>query len=175
METLPREMVMKALTDVMAEAYEGPADPRGTWFVDNAPDAGVFGVLDGISADGASRAPGPGRATLAAHAGHLRFSLEVSRRWISGERPRADWRESWAVSSVGEEEWRALKAALRDEYAELRRVLDAMPVFDPVSFTSMVAALAHAAYHLGAMRQLALAVRTAETSPEHTGAAVAAE
>ena len=171
METLPREMVMEAIGAVLAEAYEGPRDPRGTWFVNNAADAGFFPTLDGLGAAEASRPAGPGRSTVAAHAGHIRFSLEVSRRWVNGERGGFDWHQSWATSTVDDAAWAELRAGVRQEYAAFRRALDEAGELDAPGFTGVLGALAHAAYHLGAVKQMALELRGAVTTTETAGAA----
>ena len=172
METLPREMVMKAVGTVLAEAYEGPQDPRGTWFVNNAADAGFFPTLDALSAEDASRPPHAGRSTVAAHAGHLRFSLEVSRRWVTGDRGPFDWGQSWAVREVDDAAWAELRAGIRQEYASFRRALDEAGELDFLAFAGVLGALAHAAYHLGAVKQMVLELRGAAPPAEaSTGAA----
>ncbi|HEX6751590.1 MAG TPA: DinB family protein [Longimicrobium sp.] len=174
METLPREMVMKAVGMVLAEAYEGPQDPRGTWFVNNAADAGFLPTLDALSAEEASRPPHPGRSTVAAHAGHLRFSLEVSRRWVAGERGPFDWGQSWAVREVDDATWAELRAGIRQEYASFRRALGEAGELDFLAFAGVLGAVAHAAYHLGAVKQMVLELRGAapsEPAEASTGAA----
>jgi hypothetical protein len=171
METLPREMVMKAIGDILAEAYEGPRDPRGTWFVNNAADAGFFPTLDGLSAEEASRAPGAGRTSVAAHAGHMRFSLEVSRRWAVGERGPFEWHQSWAVSTVDEAAWGELRDGLRREYDAFREMLETTPVFEPLSFTGLVAHVAHVGYHLGAVKQIVRELRSNDAGAAAEGTA----
>ena len=166
MADLPREMVLRSLLEVLREAYEGPPDPSGTWFVNNQPDCGVFGTLAALPAAEASRAPGPGRPSAAAHAGHLRFSLDASARWIRGERARLNWGESWAVSAVDEPAWAELQDDLRRAYEDLRGTVERLESLDHDSLTGAVGALAHAAYHLGALRQVAAAVR----APDEIGA-----
>ncbi|HET7460304.1 MAG TPA: hypothetical protein VFJ82_03615 [Longimicrobium sp.] len=171
MEMLPRGMVMEAIGTVLAEAYEGPPDPSGTWFVNNAADAGFFPTLDALSAEEASRAAGAGRSTVAAHAGHIRFGLEVSRRWVTGDRGPFDWHQSWAVSTVDDAAWAELRAGLRQEYAAFRRAIDDVREWDESRFAGVVGNLAHAAYHLGAVKQMVLELRgTASTRAETAGA-----
>jgi len=171
MEMLRREMVMEAIGSILTEAYEGPPDPGGTWFVNNAADAGFFPTLDALSADEASRAAGPGRSTVAAHAGHIRFGLEVSRRWVTGDRGPYDWHQSWAVSTADEAAWAELRAGLRQEYAAFRRALGEVGAWDESRFTGLLGNLAHAAYHLGAVKQMVLELRgTSNTQAETAGA-----
>lgn len=170
METLQRGVVTKAVEEILTEAYEGPPDPSGTWFVNNAADAGFFPTLDGLSADEASRAVRAGGSTVAAHAGHMRFSLEVSRRWVSGDRGPYDWRQSWAVREVDAAAWAELRAGLRHEYRAFRRALDEAEDFTQPVFTGVVGAVAHVAYHLGAVKQMLLELR-ATPAGEPAGAA----
>jgi hypothetical protein len=174
MATLPREMVLKAVEGVLAEAYEGPQDPRGTWFVNNAPGAGFLATLDALSAEEASRAPAAGRSTVAAHAGHLRFSLEVSRRWVRGKRGPFDWGRSWAVREVDAAAWAELRSGVRQEYDAFRRALHELGEIDFLAFSGVLGAVAHAAYHLGAVRQMVLELRGAPSSAAAETAAGAA-
>lgn len=156
MPDLSREAVLRAVMPILAEAYAGPPDPRRTHFLNNEPDCGVFGTLDGLSAAQASTPLAPGRPTVAAHAEHLRFSLDVSTRWLRGEHVKADWPASWSVQTVDEDAWVRLRERLRDEYAQLLELLDAWEM-DEELLAGIVGTVAHAAYHLGALRQAALA------------------
>ena len=172
METLPRDGVMKSLRMVLKEAYEGPQDPRGTWFVEMAPDTGLFGTLASMGAGEASRPPAAGRSTIAGHAAHLRFSLEVARRFLGGDRGPFDWKQSWAVGSVDEAAWAELRSGLRQEYDAFRRALDEAGELDWLLLSAMFGGLAHVAYHLGAIRQMVMELRgvprlAAETAGAH--------
>ncbi|HEX6039163.1 DinB family protein [Longimicrobium sp.] len=164
MPDLSRQVVLRAVMPILAEAYAGPADPRSTNFVNNAPDCGVFGTLDGLSAAQASTPPAPGRSTAAAHAEHLRFSLDVSNRWLRGDDPKAHWPSSWAVQTVDEEGWMRLRERLRDEYAQFLELIDARAEMDEELLGGIVGTVAHAAYHLGALRQVAELVSQSATA-----------
>jgi hypothetical protein len=148
-----------ALTTLLREGVEGPPDPRGTYFVSNAPDAGLLGTLDRLTAEQASVTPTADRRSIAAHAGHVLFALNASRRWITGERPRLNWKESWLVSAVDEQQWDQLRADIRAAHAALRTAIEQTSNWDDVTTGSAVAIVAHAAYHLGAIKQLAANVR----------------
>lgn len=155
MPDLSRQALLRAVMPILAEAFAGPADPRSTQFVNNEPDCGVFGTLDRLPAAQASTPPAPGRSTAAAHAEHLRYSLDVSTRWLRGDHSGADWPSSWAVQSVDDEGWMRLRERLRDEYAQFLELVDARAEVDEELLGGIVATIAHAAYHLGALRQIA--------------------
>jgi len=143
-----------AVLELLEEAFEGPRDPRSTWFVSNAPDSGIFGTLAGLSPQEASRAPGPGRRSAAAHTSHLAFSLRVSAAKLRGEEPAVNWAESWAVSSVDERGWAGLRASLRADYDAARAQLASRTEWDAEALAGAMAIVAHCAYHLGALRQI---------------------
>ncbi len=154
METLPQSTATASVLDLLEEAFEGPRDPRSTWFVSNAPDSGIFGTLDALSPQDASRAPGPGRRSAAAHTSHLAFSLRVSAAQLRGEQPAVNWAESWAVSSVDERGWAGLRASLRGDYDATRAELASRTEWEPEALAAAMAIVAHCAYHLGALRQI---------------------
>jgi hypothetical protein len=161
MPDLSRQAVLRTVMPILAEAFAGPADPRRTLFVSTEPDSGVFGTLDRLSAAQASTPPAPGRATAAAHAEHLRYSLDYGTRWLRGDRPRADWPSSWAVQAVDDEAWVRLRERLRDEYAQLLELVDGRAEMDEALLGAIVLAIAHTSYHLGALRQMAASASAA--------------
>jgi hypothetical protein len=150
----------EALLELFSEAYTGP-NHAYTWFIDNAPGSGLFGTLGALSAEEASR-PGPSGATIAAHAEHLRWSLALANAFARGEEPKVDWKESWTVRTVDAEAWESLRSELRQEYETLHAALSKQADFsDRQLLTGIMALVPHAAYHLGAIRQLRLFVKGA--------------
>jgi hypothetical protein len=152
----------RAVLVLLEEGHVGPGDARSTWFVENAPDAGFLRTLEGIPADLASRPAVEGGATIAAHANHLRYSLELANRAARGENPYAgaDWAGSWKLKQVSEPEWKALTASLRAEYERIREAIAGgqdWADFQVVAGTLGV--IAHGAYHLGAIRQMLRVLR----------------
>lgn len=154
MSEIPRETVLRAVLPILSEAFAGPADPRSTHFVNNAPDCGLFGTLDALTAGQASLAVDGGGATAAAQAEHVRFSLDVSIRWMRGERPEVDWARSWDVREVDDDAWTVLRDQLRRTYDAFVVMAHQQPM-DAELLEGLVATVAHAAYHLGALRQIA--------------------
>lgn len=154
MPEIPRETVLRAVLPILSEAFAGPADPRSTHFVNNEPDCGLFGTLDALTAEQASTPVEEGGATAAAQAEHVRFSLDVSTRWMRGEREKADWARSWDVMEVDDDAWTELRKELRRAYDAFVVMVHQQPM-DAELLEGLVATVAHAAYHLGALRQIA--------------------
>lgn len=171
MSDLSRETVLRAVLPVLSEAFAGAADPARTHFVNNAPDCGVFGTLDALSAEQASTPPAPGRPTAAAHAEHLRFSFDVSARWMSGADVSAEWARSWEVQALDEAGWTELRQALRRAYEDFVVGVHQRAPIDEEFLAALVSTVAHAAYHLGALRQAALAVGGAPAAEPEAAAA----
>ncbi|MBW3571549.1 MAG: DinB family protein [Gemmatimonadetes bacterium] len=165
MSEIPREAVLRAVLPILSEAFAGPADPRSTHFVDNQADCGLFGTLDALTAGQASTPVQEGGSTAAAQAEHVRFSLDVSTRWMRGEREKADWASSWEVREVDDDAWTALRQQLHGAYDAFVVMVHQQPM-DAELLDGLVATVAHAAYHLGALRQIARhAAARAETAP----------
>jgi hypothetical protein len=149
------EAFKESLLELLSEAYTGP-NHTYTWFIGNGPGSGLFGTLDGISAEDASRAQ-PYGSTVAAHTEHLRWSLAHANVFARGEVPAGNWAESWSLCEVDAAVWDELRAALRREYETLLAAIEQQEDFsDPQMLTGIMALVPHAAYHLGAIRQMVL-------------------
>ena len=144
------EIVLKQILSVLQEAFEGPQQ-KWSYFTDNDPKAGLFGTIEAIGAEKASVIVG--EDTIASHVHHVIFGLRVSAGWIKGERNPRNWSESWSVSAVDEAEWTKLLSQLRNGYKLLKSAIQSSGADDEQSVGSAAAALAHVAYHLGAIQQ----------------------
>lgn len=136
-----------ALVHSLKMALEGD-EHNGGWY------NGLLFALESVSAEQASRASAEGRATVAAHAEHVRFTLEVANAWLRGERPEINWADSWKVQQVNEAEWEALKAGLRQQYETLLEMARGRPTWREPGVALMIDNIAHTAYHAGAIRQM---------------------
>ena len=157
-ESVPA-FVVRQLHAVLRETFEGP-QAKWTYFIDNKPDAAVFGTIEALTAADASRPLGAGESTIASHVHHLAFALAEAAAYVRGEREQVDWSESWRVRTVDDAEWTALRERLRGEYERLLRAIDDAATSGEEAFGGAVGVLAHAAYHLGAIRQKRAAVTT---------------
>jgi len=140
------------LLRMLREAFEGPPGPW-TYFTDTSPGSGLFGTIDGLSAAQASHVGGPGRTTIAGHIQHLSSSIALATRGLRGESPSRDRSRSWTVATVKDAEWAAVRARLRDEYQKLLVTVETHAAWDEDALGTAMGAIAHTAYHLGAVRQ----------------------
>lgn len=167
--TIAQASLLEALRTLTTEAFLGPPDPRGTWFVDNEADSGFVGLLDRVTAEQASVEKGyPAGGSIAAHAYHIRFALDLVLRASRGEPAfeSARWSESWNRTQVTSSEWESLRQELREQVKGLLATLQPGPHWsDPLVLTGSMAVVAHGAWHLGAVRQLvASSSTTAKTT-----------
>lgn len=159
MTTIPADQLTDLFMEFFAEAYEGRE--RETWFTDGGPTSGLFRTLATVSAAEASAAP-DGGTSIASHIGHLYWVLSLHNRVIQGEPWQPHWDESWKVSEVDEDAWTSLQAGLRSEYDQLRQVIPPNVNWnDPVIARGVMSHIPHAAYHLGAIRQLLRVIKRA--------------
>lgn len=138
--------------ELLRETFEGPAGPS-TYYIDNNPKAGFFGAVDALTAAEASRPTRPGGPTVAAHVFHAGFHLDMSTAWLAGDRADRDWAKSWELARVDEDAWGALRQQFRGQYEAFRRTVAGEPAGGGESFSTILGAVAHAAYHLGAVKQ----------------------
>jgi hypothetical protein len=155
--------IAAALTMLVSEAFL-QASPNGGWFL-NPGEHGFVGELANVSAKQASLAPAPGRKTIASHASHINYHLSLLNRFAAGEPnpfATADWKESWTVTSVSEAAWDDLRGDLK-RHAEVWLDFVRQPrPWGEVELAGAFASAAHAAYHLGAVRQM---IAWTETQP----------
>lgn len=147
---------------LLQEAYDGPADPGQTWFVNHTREGGVLGTIRHLTAEQAWHRPEGLSHSVAEHVAHILFSLNLaSRRVTTGGEMDADWDHSWDCGPPDERQWQVMQRQLRESHLRLRMWVHADETFDnKQSIACLVGAIAHAAYHLGALRQVAaLAVR----------------
>src|SRR5262245_29945723 len=148
----PESPAVDAVLVLLKETFEGPSGPS-TFYIDNDPKAGLLAAIDALSPSEASRAPKPDAPSIAGHLHHLAFHVEMSSAWLRGDRADRDWAKSWSVREVDAKEWDTERRAVRKEYEKLVRALREEPSARGESLPTVFGAVAHAAYHLGAIRQ----------------------
>ncbi len=149
---------LKGVLEVLHEILEGGAPGQGTSVLDRTSEdgtgnAGLFATLDRLDAPRASL-PALPSTSVAAHAAHTAYYFEVALLWAIGNPPKSDWPGSFEPRVVDEAKWRATRDRLRTSYEELVAHAKGRAQWDDDSAGGLAAALAHTAYHLGAIRQL---------------------
>jgi hypothetical protein len=153
-------LVAPALAGLFAELTQGVARP-GEAYVLNTGDIGLLRSLDKLDADGASQSV-DGGATIAAHARHLAYGLSLMNQWVrEGGNPFADarWDEAWKTSTVDAGRWQTIRNDLRREVIAWNEALGRAREVSEIELRGMIGSIAHLAYHLGAIRQIAKSAR----------------
>lgn len=152
MDTASAHLISSQLANLLREAFAGPPGPW-TYFTDNRPGVGILSTIDALSAAEASAAVEPGGATIAGHVDHVRASLAGSTELIMRKRASRDRTGTWTVTRVADEEWNRLRAMLRAQYEISLQTIQSRMEWDEDGLGAAAGAAAHAAYHLGAIRQ----------------------
>jgi hypothetical protein len=149
----------RAVCKLLTEIFDGP--PGNEAYVLNPGDPGFVRQLDSIDAKAASTRRMPGKTTIASHVDHVHFGLAMMNRWAAGESnpwADADWNASWQRTTVTDEQWKALRAGLRQEASQWQKMAASRTDWDDMSAAGALSSVAHTAYHLGAIRQLLAAM-----------------
>jgi len=152
MGTIAEEDFTRSLFFILKETFEGPPPRTSSAYLDQG--GGLFQTIKNVTAEDASRAVWPGAPTVAAHCAHVKFYLDVLRRYMQGVSEQADWKQSWLVQTVGAAEWESLKQELREAYSKVGEALRSVGDWGERPVGGALAVVAHTAYHLGAVRQL---------------------
>ena len=132
--------------------------PKHGGFILNAGEPGFVETMKGLSAEVASKSPGPNRKATVAHANHVLFGWELIVRSLAGEDAfaGADWNAAWKLVQVNDAEWAALVARLEQTAQQIRDTAPQHQFKEEIMLTGHFATAAHTAYHLGAIRQIML-------------------
>jgi hypothetical protein len=153
------ERINNVIIEFLSEAYDGPSHPH-TWFINNDLESGILGTIKKLKAEEASTPIIENGTTIAAHIEHLRWSLSKTNSLLCGESPTMNWSESWRVRRVDSEEWMLLIEQLSREFNRLVQSLSSgVSLVSDKPLKEALALIPHAAYHLGAIRQMVLIIK----------------
>ncbi|MDQ4120419.1 MAG: hypothetical protein M3209_03125 [Acidobacteriota bacterium] len=150
-----RDEFVKNVIVLLKETFESSGDKPFSIYLDGK--VGVFETLEKLSAEQASRETNGN--TIAAHAEHLRFYLVVLKNYMSGNREKVDWAESWKMKTVNEVEWTDFQENLRQTYLETKDYLKSIRDWNEEQIGGAIAIIAHTAYHFAAIRQILKAIK----------------
>ena len=143
------------IKEFLEEVYDGPKHEY-TWFINNDPNSGLLGTIENMDSNDASTQITQNGTTIAAHIEHLRWTLEKTNAYLRGEKQAMIWLESWRVRKVNDAEWETLIQQLRREYIAIKESVKEMKWASDEQLKEILALIPHAAYHLGAIRQIVL-------------------
>ncbi|REJ77883.1 MAG: DinB family protein [Acidobacteria bacterium] len=153
-ENIAKEDLLKDLLLLVHETFEGSPED-GSAYLDRG--TGVFSTVSGLGSGEVSA--DLNGTSIVAHVEHLKFYLDRLVEFIEGRTEPVNWDQSWLIDTVDDQEWEVLKAGLRKSYENVLRCFAEVPVWDQDKIGEAMAIIAHSAYHLGAIRQMAKAVR----------------
>lgn len=151
--------VTETLIAILDEAFDRPPT---SWshFTDGDGQSGYFGTLDNIDFQDARRSVVGN--SIAAQTQHVSFVIRVANDLLSGAAGAPDaerWRQSWSINDINPEIWDRMRDEVRTGYGDLRRSIRNTPIDDDETLTNIVGVVAHVAYHLGAIRCKAQAIK----------------
>jgi len=145
---------------VFRETFEGSPEGQGSAYLDQG--IGFFPTLEKLSAEDASREFYG--TTIAAQTEHAKFYLDRIVEFINGKKDPVNWEQSWLIEDVNDAEWDALRAAVQKSYEGVLHCFAEVETWNQDNIGDAVAIIAHSAYHLGAIRQIA---KTRSSTDEH--------
>jgi len=140
-----------AVAYLIRETFEGSPEGQPSAYLDRG--IGIFNTLDGLTAADASREFTG--TTIAAQTEHAKFYLDRLCEFIKGRSERVNWEDSWLIETVDDAEWDALRQTVRKSYENLLRCLATVDDWTEDRTGMAIGMVAHTAYHLGAIRQIA--------------------
>jgi len=153
-DQIPVQQLVGGVAYLLRETFEGSPEGQASAYLDRG--VGFFTTLDKLSAENASREFSG--TTIAAQTEHAKFYLDRLCEFISGRTERVNWEDSWLIETVNDAEWDALRQTVRKSYENVLRCLAAVDDWTEDRTGMAIGMVAHTAYHLGAIRQIAKAV-----------------
>ncbi|MGD0805659.1 MAG: hypothetical protein ABSA11_16480 [Candidatus Bathyarchaeia archaeon] len=153
------EEIRNIIIEFLIEVYNGPSH-QYTWFINNEPDSGILGTINKLKPEEASTPIIENGTTIAAHIEHLRWTLNKTNSLLRGKHSTMNWSESWQIRKVDSTQWKLLVENLMEEFKTLIRSLSSVNSWaSDEQLKEVLALIPHAAYHLGAIRQMNLILK----------------
>ena len=149
--TIDRKAFVESVAYLLLETFEGSPEGQGSAYLDRG--MGFFSTVAALSADQVSREISG--TTVVAHVEHAKFYLDRLCEFIGGRTEKVNWEDSWLIEEVSDDEWAALKQTVRTSYENAVRCVASTEGWDETKVGMAIGLVAHTAYHLGAIRQLA--------------------
>jgi len=151
--TISQRHFVEAVAYLLRETFAGSPEGQPSAYLDRG--VGVFATMADISAEAASRHHHG--TTIAAHTEHAKFYLDRLCEYMNGRTEDVNWEDSWLIETVDDDEWAALQASVRKAYENSLKCLAEDRNWSDMHIGMAIGLVAHSAYHLGAIRQMAKA------------------
>ncbi len=148
---IAKDDFLKDILVVLRETFEGSPAGVGSAYLDRG--IGILSTLDQLSAQQVSQ--NTSGTTIAAQTEHTKFYLDRICEFMRGSTGEVKWEQSWLIETVNETEWKALREAVKKSYENVLRTFADIETWNTNNIGDAVAVIAHTAYHLGAIRQIA--------------------
>jgi hypothetical protein len=148
---IPHAQFVEAAAYLLRETFEGSPEGAQSAYLDRG--VGFFSTLDTVSADAASTEFHG--TTIAAQTEHAKFYLDRLCEYINGRTEAVNWEDSWLIETVNDTEWDALRSSVRKAYENSLKCLAESRGWTGMQTGMAMGMIAHSAYHLGAIRQIA--------------------
>lgn len=151
---ISKEDFLKDILVILRETFEGSPEGQRSAYLDHG--IGVLPTIDKLSAEQVSREING--ISIVAHTEHAKFYLDRLTEFMKGRTEKVNWEQSWLIETVNDEEWNVLRDAVRKSYDNVLRTFAEIETWNQDNIGDAVAIVAHTAYHLGAIRQIAKGV-----------------
>ena len=150
-DNIDRKQFLESAAYLLRETFEGALEGQPSAYLDTG--VGMFATLEAISAAAAS-ADFNG-TTIAAQTEHAKFYLDRICEYLNGRTTPVNWEDSWLIETVSDDEWTALRSTVRTSYESALICLASINNWEERKVGMVFGLIAHSAYHLGAIRQIA--------------------
>lgn len=150
-EFIAKDDFLKDVLLILRETFEGSPEGQGSAYLDRR--IGIFPTLENLSAEQVSKSIN--ETTIAAQTEHAKFYLDRLCEFMTGRTETVNWEQSWLIETVNDEEWNALRDAVKKSYENVLLTFAEIEIWNQDNIGDAIAIIAHTAYHLGAIRQIA--------------------
>ncbi len=142
---------IESVAYLLMETFEGSPEGMPSAYLDRG--VGIFDTLDRLTAEQAST--DHVGTTIAAQTEHAKFYLDRMCEFIKGRTENVNWEDSWLIETVNDAEWNSLRLSVRRSYENTLRCIAGVEDWTEDQVGEGIAMVAHTAYHLGSIRQIA--------------------
>lgn len=151
---IAKDDFLKDVLLILRETFEGSPEDEPSAYLDRG--IGFIKTIEGLSAKQVSQKING--TTIAAQTEHAKFYLDRLCEFMTGRTEKVNWEQSWLIETVNEAEWNALCDSVKKSYENVLQTFAKINSWNQDNIGDAIAIIAHTAYHLGSIRQIAKVV-----------------